>query len=71
MPKKDTRAPRMRGYNQRNLDGELRKIRGDTKIKTLEKRYHIKLAARSNMRWDTFKKKKGVGAVKKALAKFR
>jgi len=40
MPKLDTNAQNMPGHAARTHGGRLRKIRGDTEIKTLEKRYN-------------------------------
>ena len=71
MHKSDKGAPKMRGYNQRNLDGELRKIRDDTKMKTLKDRYSIKFPGRGIMKWGVFQVKHGVGSVKEAIQKFR
>lgn len=56
MPKKDTNAQRMSGHAARTERGALRRIRGDTLVKTLEERYKADLGARSDMRWDTYKK---------------
>jgi len=61
----------MRGYNQRNQDGRLRKIRKDTKVKTLKDRYHKQFPGRGIMEWGTFQIKHGVGSVKEAIQKFR
>jgi len=71
MHKSDKGAPKMRGYNQRNKGGELRKIRDDTQIKTLKGRYHIQFPDRGIMEWGRFQVKHGVSSVKKALRKFR
>jgi len=71
MPKLDTGAEKMSGHAQRNLDGSLRKIRSDTKIGTLEKRYDVEFPdVRKDMEWGTFKEKFGVSSVKKAVEKF-
>ncbi|MFA5838939.1 MAG: hypothetical protein WC849_03310 [Candidatus Paceibacterota bacterium] len=70
MPKLDTNAQNMPGHAARTHGGRLRKIRGDTEIKTLEKRYNVDLGVRDDMRWDTFKKEKGIESVKDALEKF-
>jgi hypothetical protein len=61
----------MRGFNQRNQTGRLRKIRDDTKMKTLNTRYHMRFPGRGIMQWGTFQIRYGVGAVKKALQKFK
>lgn len=69
MPKLDTNAEQMRGHAQRNQDGALRRIRGDTKVETLEKRYDVDFGVRGDMRWDTLKEKLGVDSVGEALRK--
>lgn len=70
MPKFDTNAQDMPGHAARTQRGSLRRIRGDTQIGTLEKRYGIDLGVREDMRWDTFKQEKKVGSVQEALRKF-
>ena len=70
MPKLDTNAEKMPGHAARTEQGRLRKIRGDTKIETIEKRYDVDLGVRSDMRWDTFKQEKQVESIKKALEKY-
>jgi hypothetical protein len=71
MPKSDKGAPKMRGYNQRNKSGQLRKIRDDTRMKTLNARYHMRFPGRGLMEWGTFQINHGVQSVKSALRKFR
>lgn len=70
MPKLDTNAENMPGHVARTQEGRLRKIRGDTKIETLENRYGVNLDVRGDMRWDTFKKEKKIESVKEALGKY-
>lgn len=53
-------APGMRGYRSRNEHGPLRAKRGDTHIGSIEKKYHIDLGVRSDMRLDTYLDKKDV-----------
>ena len=69
MPKLDTNAEKMRGHAQRNQGGDLRKIRGDTLVKTLEERYDVDFGVRGDMRWDTLKEQLGVDSVKEAIKK--
>lgn len=69
MPKLDTNAQNMPGHAARMQQGRLRKIRGDTQIGTLEKRYGADFNVRDDMRWDTFKEEKKVDSVRKALRK--
>lgn len=69
MPKKDTHAENMPGHAARTEKGTLRRIRGDTQIGTLEKRYKVDLDVRKDMRWDTYKTKYDVDSVREALRK--
>ena len=69
MPKLDTNAPNMPGHEARTQEGRLRKIRGDTKMETIEKRYDVDFDVRKDMRWDTFKEEKQIKSVKEALEK--
>jgi hypothetical protein len=62
-------APGMRGDRTRDIIGELRKKRGDTLVKTLEKKYDHDFGVRSDMRLDTLLKKEGVESLKKLLGK--
>jgi len=55
MPKLDTNATNMPGHAARTEMGRLRKIRSDTLMETLEKRYNVKFPGRSDMEWGTFK----------------
>jgi len=70
MPKLDTNAARMPGHAARTQGGRLRRIRGDTQMETLEKRYGVDFDVRGTMRWDTFKEEKKVESVRQALEKF-
>jgi len=67
MPKLDTNAPKMPGHAARILSGRLRKIRSDTEIGTLEKRYDVNLPGRKDMEWANFKKRYNIETVKEAL----
>ncbi|MBI2635660.1 MAG: hypothetical protein HYW79_03950 [Parcubacteria group bacterium] len=69
MPKLDTNAPNMPGHAARTQGGRLKKIRGDTKIETLEKRYNVDFNVRKDMRWDTFKREYEVESIREALEK--
>lgn len=69
MPKLDTNAEKMRGHAQRNQDGSLRRIREDTLVETLEKRYDVDFGVRSDMEWGTLKEKLGVNSVRDAIRK--
>lgn len=69
MPKLDTNAQNMPGHAARTLGGRLKKIRGDTKIETLEKRYDVDFPGRKDMKWSTFKEKHNVDSVREALEK--
>jgi len=70
MPKLDTNAEKMPGHAARNKTGQLRRIREDTLMKTLENRYGVKFPDRSDMEWGTFKDKHKVNSVQDALKKF-
>jgi len=70
MPKLDTNASNMPGHAARTQEGRLRKIRGDTEMGTLEKRYDVDFDVRKDMHWDTFKEDKGVESVREALEKY-
>lgn len=67
MPKLDTNARNMPGHAARTQQGRLRKIRGDTKIETLEERYGVDFRVRGDMKWGTYKKEKKVGSIKEVL----
>lgn len=69
MPKLDTNAENMPGHAARNQGGQLRRIREDTLIKTLEKRYDVDLPGRNDAKWGTFKDKYDVNSVREALDK--
>lgn len=53
----------MRGERARTEDGTLREKRGDTHMGTIEKEYGLDLNVRSDMRWDTYKKRTGVESI--------
>jgi hypothetical protein len=67
MPKQDKNAKNMPGHASRNKGGKLRKRRGDTQLKTLEKQYGVKFKERNDMRLDSFKEKHSIDSVNKAL----
>lgn len=56
-------APGMRGQRARTDDGTLREKRVDTHIGTIEQQYDLDLGVRSDMRWDTYKKRTGVESI--------
>jgi len=53
-------APGMRGYRSRNEDGELRQKRGDTHVRTIERRYGRDFDVRSDMHLSKLLKREGV-----------
>jgi len=57
---KNKDAPGMKGYRSRNLNGELRDKRDDTRIGTIEKQYGIDLGVRSDMELGSYLKRVGV-----------
>jgi len=67
MPKKDTDAQNMPGHAARIKKGRLRKLRGDTQIKTIEKRYGVDFGVRDDMRWDTYKEREDVSSINEAI----
>lgn len=68
--KKD--APKMKGQRARNpASGRLRQKRGDTRAKTLEKEYGIKLAVPPNTRLDTMRKKTGESDLRDVIRKLQ
>lgn len=67
MPKLDTNANNLPGHAARTLSGQLRKIRSDTQIDTLEQRYNADFEVRGDMEWGTYKELTGVNSVKEAL----
>jgi len=69
MPKLDTNAENMHGHAARNKGGRLRRIREDTNMGTLEKRYDVDFGVRSDMEWGTYKVKFNVDSVGQALKK--
>lgn len=71
MPKLDTNAQNMPGHAARTKLGRLRKIREDTKMRTLENRYNVQFPGRSDMDWGTFKRKNNVESVRDALKKMK
>lgn len=70
MPKLDTNAEKMPGHAARNKGGDLRRIREDTHMGTLEERYGVDFGVREDMQWGTFKEDRGVDSVKEAIKKY-
>lgn len=70
MPKLDTNAENLPGHAARNQGGQLRRIRSDTHMGSLEERYRVDFGVRKDMEWGSFKKDKGVESVKEAVKKF-
>jgi len=52
-------APKMRGKRGRNKDGQLRKKRSDTHIKTIEKNYNVDFGVRGDKHLETHLKDTG------------
>lgn len=71
MPKLDTNAQDMPGHVARIQGGQLRRIRSDTEMNTLEERYGVDFGVRDDMKWGTFKEQTGVNSVSEALRKVR
>lgn len=70
MPKLDTNAENLPGHAARNQGGQLRRIRNDTQMGTLEERYRVDFGVRRDMEWGSFKEQVGVTSVKEAIKKF-
>jgi len=49
------------------MANNFRKKRGDTKIKTIEKKYGVDFGVRGDMKLDTFLDKKGYPSLSKAV----
>jgi len=61
-------APKMKGLRARDkASGKLRKKREDTKVETLQKKYHRRFAGHSAWQLGTLLKKWRKGSLKKAL----
>lgn len=71
MPKLDTNAENLPGHAARNMSGQLRRIRSDTQVETLEERYGVDFEVRGDMEWGTYKELNRVGSIKKALDHLR
>jgi len=56
-------APDMKGERGRNKDGQLRKKRSDTHVKTIENQYDIDLEVRSDKHLGTLLKEKGFNSL--------
>jgi hypothetical protein len=61
-------APNMKGPRARNDDGELRQVRGDKLVSTIEAEYDVDLGVRGDMRLDTLRERLGVTDMKDILA---
>lgn len=71
MPKLDTNAQNMPGHAARNQGGQLRRIRSDTHMETLEERYGVDFGVRDDMEWGTFREQANVNSVREALKRLR
>jgi hypothetical protein len=61
--------PSMRGQRSRNeTNGQLRQVRGDKLVGTIEAEYGVDLGVRSDMRLDTLRTRLGVTDMKDILA---
>ena len=59
--------PKMTGPRSRNEDGELRQVRGDKLVGTIEAEHKVDLGVRSDMRLDTLRERLGVTDMKDIL----
>lgn len=62
-------APGMKGYRSRNDDGELRRKRDDTHVRTIEEQYGVDLGMRSDAHLRTALGRAGVDSLSKLLEK--
>jgi hypothetical protein len=62
-------APGMRGPRSRNEDGDLRRVRADKLVGTIEAEYNVDLGVRSDMKLGTLRNLLGVDDMKDILAK--
>ncbi len=61
----------MRGRTPRNTGGELRELRDDTYVRTIEEHYGVDFGVRGDMEWGTLKEQLGVTSLKEAIEKAR
>ncbi len=61
----------MTGSRSRNVTGELRRKRGDTKVETIEQQYHVDFGVRGDMQLDSLRQKLGEDEIAKLLRKGR
>jgi hypothetical protein len=59
--------PGMAGPRSRNEDGQLRQVRGDKLVGTIEAEHNVDLGVRSDMRLDTLRDRLGVTDMKDIL----
>ena len=63
--------PLMTGNRSRNTTGELRRKRGDTRVDTIEQRYHVDFGVRGDMELETLRRKLGEDEIASLLSKAR
>lgn len=63
--------PTMVGQRARNLTGELRRKRGDTRVDTLEEQYHVDFGVRGDMTLNTLRQRLGEDEVAKLVRRAR
>jgi hypothetical protein len=51
----------------RDLDGELRRKRGDTLVRTIEQQYGVDFGVRGDMRLDTLRDRLGADSIEAVL----
>lgn len=61
-------APGMKGYRSRNQSGPLREKRGDTRVDTIEEKYHRDFGVRGDMHLDTLLEKTGMNSLNDLVA---
>jgi hypothetical protein len=59
----------MYGQRARNLTGELRRKRGDTRVDTIEHQYHVDFGVRGDMSLETLRERLGQDEIAKLVRK--
>jgi hypothetical protein len=61
------RASSMHTDRTRDDDGELRRKRGDTLVRTIEQQYNVDFDVRGDMRLDTLRDRTGAASIEELL----
>lgn len=63
--------PEMTGERARNITGELRRKRGDTRVETIEEHYHVDFGVRGDMKLETLRELYNEDEIAKLIKKSR